>query len=59
MRKKSPSFRVGMNFARYTNIFIIGLELFYQPSLKEESFLREWNGFSTTHSPKICLTANA
>ncbi|MGV9204553.1 MAG: RNA-guided endonuclease InsQ/TnpB family protein [Promethearchaeia archaeon] len=33
--------------------------LSHQPSLKEESFLRKWNGFSTIHSPKICPPANA
>ncbi|MBD3193594.1 MAG: hypothetical protein GF317_00960 [Candidatus Lokiarchaeota archaeon] len=30
-----------------------------QPSLKEESFLCKWKGFSTIHSPKICPPANA
>ncbi|MGV9171448.1 MAG: hypothetical protein ACOC35_02610 [Promethearchaeia archaeon] len=28
-------------------------DLSHQPSLKEQSFLQKWNGFSTTHSPKI------
>ena len=34
-------------------------DLLHQPSLKEESFLRMWNGFATIHSPKIRVTANA
>lgn len=39
--------------------FLKSEDLSHQPSLKEESFLKQWKGFSTTHSPKICLTANA
>ncbi|MBD3196838.1 MAG: IS200/IS605 family element transposase accessory protein TnpB [Candidatus Lokiarchaeota archaeon] len=34
-------------------------DLSHQPSLKEESFLCKWKGFSTIHSPKICPPANA
>ena len=34
--------------------FLISDALSQQPSLKEESFLSKWNGFSTTHCPKIC-----
>ncbi|MBD3202588.1 MAG: transposase, partial [Candidatus Lokiarchaeota archaeon] len=39
--------------------FLTSDDLSHQPSLKEESFLRKWNGFSTIHSPKICPPANA
>jgi putative transposase len=39
--------------------FLKSDDLSHQPSLKEESFLRKWNGFSTTHSPKICPQAKA
>ncbi|TFF98945.1 MAG: transposase [Promethearchaeota archaeon] len=39
--------------------FLMSDNLSHQPSLKEESFLRKWNGFSTTHSPKICSPAKA
>ena len=39
--------------------FLQSDDLSHQPSLKEESFLHKWNGFSTTHSPKICPPANA
>ncbi|MFO8017928.1 MAG: zinc ribbon domain-containing protein [Promethearchaeia archaeon] len=39
--------------------FLTSADLSHQPSLKEESFLKQWNGFSTTHSPKICPPANA
>ena len=39
--------------------FLKSDELSHQPSLKEESFLHKWNGFSTTHSPKISSPAKA
>ncbi|MFO8019577.1 MAG: hypothetical protein R6U96_13200 [Promethearchaeia archaeon] len=39
--------------------FLTSADLSHQPSLKEESFLKQWNGFSTTHNPKICPPANA
>ena len=39
--------------------FLQSADLSHQPSLKEESFLRKWNGFSATYSPKICPPANA
>ena len=39
--------------------FLKSEDLSHQPSLKEESFLHRWNGFSTTHSPKICPPAKA
>jgi len=39
--------------------FLTSDDLSHQPSLKEESFLRKWKGFSTIHSPKICPPANA
>jgi putative transposase len=39
--------------------FLTSDALSHQPSLKEESFLRKWKGFSTTHSPEICPPANA
>ena len=39
--------------------FLKSDELSHKPSLKEESFLNQWNGFSTTHSPKICQPAKA
>jgi len=37
--------------------FLISLSR--ESSLNEESFLCKWKGFTTIHSPKICLTANA
>ncbi|TXT65681.1 MAG: hypothetical protein BAJALOKI1v1_390001 [Promethearchaeota archaeon] len=39
--------------------FLTSDDLSHQPSLKEESFLRTWKGFTATHSPKICPPANA
>ncbi|MFO8018802.1 MAG: zinc ribbon domain-containing protein [Promethearchaeia archaeon] len=39
--------------------FLTSDDLSHKPSLKEEFFLKQWNGFSTTHSPKICPPANA
>ncbi len=39
--------------------FLISDDLSHQPSLKEESFLHQWKGFSTTHSPKIRTPAKA
>ncbi|TFF95865.1 MAG: transposase, partial [Promethearchaeota archaeon] len=39
--------------------FLTSDELSHQPSLKEESFLHKWKGFTTIHSPKICPPANA
>ncbi len=37
--------------------FLISDDLSHQPSLKEESFLHQWKGFFTTHSPKLCSPA--
>ncbi|TXT56196.1 MAG: hypothetical protein BAJALOKI1v1_1160001 [Promethearchaeota archaeon] len=39
--------------------FLTSDDLSHQPSLKEESFLRTWKGFTATNSPKICPSANA
>ncbi|TXT62908.1 MAG: hypothetical protein BAJALOKI1v1_830019 [Promethearchaeota archaeon] len=39
--------------------FLTSDDLSHHPSLKEESFLRTWKGFTATNSPKICPPANA
>lgn len=39
--------------------FAIHHDLSCQPSVDEESFLHQWNGFVATYSPEIGLTANA